>query len=413
MSTKTNTLAINGGEKACNYEWPAWPVFDDTERKALNDVLESGKWWYGEKVREFEQKFAEFQDAKYGITASSGTTALEAALRALGIGPGDEVIIPPFTFVATATAILCAGAAPVFADIDPNSACIDPDDVERKITDQTRAIMPVHLAGHVADMDRLGEIAKKHGLYLIEDACHSWGSKWKGKGTGAIGDCGVFSFQNNKNITSSEGGIILTDDKNIADACRSRTNCGRKEGEPWYRHFDLGSNVRLTEFQAALLLAQLTRLEEQTIKREKNAAIMDRELAQIEGITIVKNDPRMTRRSYHLYSFRLDLDFFGVSREKFVEALAAEGTIAWPGYPFPLYKNPLFQTGGERPGNGPLTTPHNGRKVDYSTVSCPVCEQVCLDTVWFLHQTLLADEEVILQMAAAVKKVCEHIDELK
>jgi dTDP-4-amino-4,6-dideoxygalactose transaminase len=405
-----NILAINGGEKECNIKWPSWPIWGDGERKGLNDVLESGKWWYGDKVKEFEASYAAFHGAKYGVTCSSGTTAISVALRALGIGAGDEVIIPPYTFIATATAVLEANAIPVFADIDPANLCIDPDDVERKITSKTKAIMPVHLGGHVADMDLLGEIAHEHELFLIEDACHSWGSQWKGKGTGALGDCGVFSFQANKNITSAEGGIILTDNEEIADVCRSLTNCGRAKGEPWYRHFNLGSNLRLTEFQAALLLAQLSRLEEQTIKRQDNARILDKELKDIQGIMVIENDARMTRRSYHFYSFRIDESVLQISRDKFVAALEAEGVPVNKGYPFPLYKNPLFVNAENNIGSCPLHCSYSGKDIDYNQVSCPVCEQVCGDTCWITHQALLADSDAMLSIVSSIRKVCEHID---
>jgi dTDP-4-amino-4,6-dideoxygalactose transaminase len=403
------TLAINGGKKACDIAWPTWPVWGEPERQALQGVLESGSWWYGERVREFEARFAAFQGARFGVTATSGTTALEAALLALGIGAGDEVIVPPYTFMATASAVLRVNALPVFADIQPRTLCIDPDDVRRKITARTRAVIPVHLAGRVADMDRLGEIARERGLSLVEDACHSWGSRWKGKGTGAIGTCGVFSFQASKNITSGEGGIMLTDDEALAERCRSFTNCGRVAGEAWYRHFMLGSNLRLTEFQAALLLAQLTRLEEQTLRRQANAELLTRELAGLPGIVTIEGDPRITRRGYHLYCFRLELPALGTTRAAFLRALAAEGVPATAGYDLPLYRNPLFLRSGSGPGNCPASCPYHGEPIDYRRVSCPVCEQVCEDTCWLFHTLLLAEEKAMRAIAAAIRKVCEHI----
>jgi len=214
-------LAINGGKPVTKKDFPFWPIFGEEERKILLGVFESGKWWYGEKVKEFEEKFATFQDAKYGVTCTNGTVALEASLIACGVGAGDEVIVPPYTFVATATAVLKVNAIPVFADIDIETANIDLRDVKRKITPKTKAIIPVHFAGLPCDMDLLGDIAGRHNLRIIEDACHSWGSKWKEKGTGALGDCGAFSFQMSKNITSGEGGIVLTDNEELADAIRS------------------------------------------------------------------------------------------------------------------------------------------------------------------------------------------------
>lgn len=405
-------LAINGGPKAADFTWPSWPVWGDEERENLNGVLESGKWWFGEKVQEFEQKYAEFHGAKYGVTCSSGTTALEAAMLALGIGAGHEVIVPPYTFMATASAVLKVNAIPVFADIEPDTFCLDPDEVEKAITPNTKAIMPVHFAGYVADMDRLWEIAKKHDLYIIEDACHSWGSQWKGKGTGALGHCGVFSFQASKNINSAEGGIILTDDENIADACRSFTNCGRSKGKAWYQHFVMGSNLRITEFQAAILLGQLSRLEEQTAKREKSAAILNEMLSDLPGIMISKTDPRMTRRSWHMYSIRVKPEL-GISRERFMEACQAEGVLIGGGYPTPLYKNPLFDMTGDGPEHCPISCPFYGKTVDYSKVSCPVCEAVCTDTAWISQTVLLSDEAAIRGIGTAIRKVVENAAELK
>ncbi len=406
------TLAINGGEKTCVNDWPTWPIWDDHERRALMEVLESGKWWYGERVKEFEAAYAAFQGARYGVTATSGTTALEAALLALGIGAGDEVIVPPYTFVATASAVLRVNAVPVFADIQPGTLCIDPDDVARKITPRTKAVIPVHLAGYVADMDRLNALAGERGLKVLEDACHSWGSQWKGKGTGAIGACGVFSFQASKNITSGEGGIMLTDDEELAEQCRSFTNVGRRKGGAWYQHFVLGSNLRLTEFQAAMLLAQLSRLEAHTLTRQANAAILTAGLRGIPGVVTLDDEPRMTRRGYHLYCFRLDLPALGVTRARFLEALNAEGVPATAGYTTPLYKMPLFQRAYEGARGCPVTCPFHGQPVDYTQVSCPVCEQVCEDTCWIFHSALLADEPAMHGIVAAIRKVVEHAGEL-
>ncbi len=404
----TGKLAIEGGEKACRVAWPRWPVWDDAERRALLGVLESGSWWFGDRVKEFEAAFAAFQGARFGVTATSGTTALETALIALGVGAGDEVIVPPYTFVATASAVLRVNAVPVFADIEPHSLCIDPADVERRITPRTKALIPVHLGGRVADMDRLLAIARPRAIAVVEDACHSWGSQWKGKGTGAIGTCGVFSFQASKNITSAEGGIILTDDGELAERCRSFTNVGRRPGEAWYRHFVLGSNLRLTEFQAALLLAQLGRLEEQTLVRQANAEILTEGLRHVPGIAPIENEPRMTRRGIHLYCFRLDRERLGTTRARFIEAVGAEGVPLMPGYDTPLYRNPMFGTAEAGPRGCPVTCPYYGGTVDYAATRCPVCETVCQDTCWIFHSLLLADASAMRGIVDAIGKVCEH-----
>ena len=414
-------LAINGGEKACTVQWPSWPVWHDEQRRALNEVLESGQWWYGQKVKEFEQRFAAFQDARFGVTASSGSTALEAALLGLGIQAGDEVIIPPYTFMATASAVVRVNAVPVFADIQAETLCIDPGDVERKITGRTRGIIPVHLAGYVADMDRLSAIAEAHNLFVLEDACHSWGSKWGRKGTGALGDCGAFSFQHSKNITAAEGGIVLTDKEELAETIRSYTNCGRMAGKPWYHHEILGSNLRMTEFQAALLLAQLPYLQAQTLKRQANAKILDEGLQEIPGMITMRPEPRMTRRAYHLYAFRIDERVTGISRDNFVKALTAEGVPASPGYTTPLYKYGFFRHGADddslpvaprakQAGRG--CKPFCASEVDYAGVCCPVCEEVCATTVWLKHTMLLAEADDMSAILAAVRKVCENVEEL-
>ncbi len=406
-------LALNGGTPVYSGTWPAWPVWDDTERTALLGVLESGKWWYGARVREFEQAFAAMHDARFGITTTSGTTALEAALLALGIGAGDEVIVPPYTFLATASAVLRVNAIPIFADIEPCSLCIDPDDVARKITPKTKAIIPVHIAGRVADMDRLLELARAHGLKLIEDACHAWGSQWRGTGVGALGDCGVFSFQASKNISSAEGGIILTNNAQLAEESRSYTNCGRLEGKDWYEHYLLGSNLRLTEFQAALLLAQLARLPEQNERRAANAALLTAGLRGVPGIRLIDDDPRITRRAHHFFPFRIDLAYLGVPRARFMDALRAEGVPSMIGYDRPLYKNPLFQRAWQSgPASCPVSCPFHGSLVDYTQVSCPVCAEVVEDTLWLFHTLLLADTPAVEAIVTAFRKVIDHRAEL-
>jgi dTDP-4-amino-4,6-dideoxygalactose transaminase len=397
-------LAIHGGQPACRINWPAWPVHDAAEREGLLAVLESGKWWYGEKVRQFEAEFAAFQGARYGVTATNGTTAIEMALKGLGVLEGDEVIVPPYTFIATASAVITVGAIPVFADILPDSLCLDPADVERKITARTKAIIPVHVAGYVADMDRLNALAQRHHLRVLEDAAHSWGSRWKGQGTGTLGDCGTFSFQVSKNITAGEGGIMVTNDEALAELCRSYTNCGRRKGGAWYDHDLLGSNLRLTEFQAAILLAQLGRLEQQIARRQASARLLDDALHALPGIRLLAPEPRMTRRSYHIYIFRVDEAVLGRSRDEFLAALNAEGVPASRGWYHPLYVNGVFRHAAQGPANG-ISAPLHGKGVDYTQVHCPVCEQVCRDAVWIPQHVLLADAAAIGSLAAAVRKL--------
>jgi dTDP-4-amino-4,6-dideoxygalactose transaminase len=400
----SDRLALLGGEPACNAAWPNWPIHDETEEAQLLEVLRSGEWWYGEKVQQFEREFAAFQGAAYAVTCTNGTTAIEMGLRALGVTAGDEVIVPPYTFIATATAVVTIGGVPVFADIDPDTLCLDPQDVARKISPRSRAIVPVHVGGRTADMDRINGLAKKHNLAVLEDAAHAWGSKCDGRGAGTLGRCGTFSFQVSKNITAGEGGILVTDEKDLADLCRSFSHCGRTEGSAWYDHNYLGSNLRMTEFQAALLLAQLARLEEHVARREQSANLLDEALADIPAIRQLAPAPRMTRRSYHMYIFRLNQTELGISRERFLEALQAEGVPASEGWYRPLYRNGVFANAHVGPPHG-IRAPLAGMGVDYRGVSCPVCEQVCGDTVWIPQNVLLADEPQVLQVAEAIRKV--------
>lgn len=400
----SDRLALHGGEPACNFAWPQWPIYDQSEEKQLLEVLRSGEWWYGKKVRQFEREFADFQGAAYGVTCTNGTTAIEMGLRALGVTPGDEVIVPPYTFIATATAVITVGAVPVFADIDPETLCLDPDGAARKISPRTRAIIPVHVGGRIADMMRINELAKSHNLAVLEDAAHAWGSQSRGQGAGTIGRCGTFSFQVSKNITAGEGGILVTDNKDLADLCRSFTHCGRTEGSAWYDHNNLGSNLRMTEFQAAILLAQLARLEEHIARRQRNAALLDEALAGIPAIRRLAPATDMTRRSYHMYIFRLNETELGVSRARFLEALEAEGVPASEGWYRPLYLNGVFANAHAGPRHG-IRAPLAGMGVDYRGVSCPVCEQVCNDAVWIPQNVMLGDKSQILLLAEAIRKV--------
>jgi dTDP-4-amino-4,6-dideoxygalactose transaminase len=411
-ASSSNRLAILGGEPVCSFEWPNWPIHDSSEEAELLGVLRSGEWWYGAKVQQFEREFAAFQGAAYGVSCTNGTTALEMGLRALGVVAGDEVIVPPYTFIATATSVVTVGAIPVFADIDPETLCLDPGDVDRKISSKTRAVIPVHVAGRIADMAQINELAKTHKLAVLEDAAHAWGSQWEGRGAGTLGRCGTFSFQVSKNITAGEGGILVTDNKGLANLCRSFSHCGRTEGSAWYDHNNLGSNLRMTEFQAAILLAQLGRLKEHVDHRERSAAILDEGLANIRAIHQLSPAPRMTRRSYHMYVFRLNEVELGISRERFLEALQAEGVPASEGWYRPLYHNGVFANAHVGPPHG-IQAPLAGMGVDYRDVSCTVCEQVCRDAVWLPQNVLLADEPKIHRLAEAIRKVIDGAAGLK
>ena len=407
QTSASDRLALHGGEPACDFAWPAWPIHDATEQERLLEVLRSGEWWYGDRVRRFECEFACFQGAAHAVTCTNGTTAIEMGLRALGVLPGDEVIVPPYTFIATASAAMSLGAIPVFADIDPDTLCLDPNDAARKITSRTRAIIPVHVGGRIADMTAINALARQHNLAVLEDAAHAWGSRWQERGAGTLGRCGTFSFQMSKNITAGEGGVLVTDDAELADLCRSFSHCGRTNDGEWYDHPVLGSNLRITEFQAALLSAQLARLADQTRRRAASAALLDEALSGIPGIRILAPAPDMTRRSYHMYVFRLNEEALGISRATFLQALEAEGVPAWAGWNRPLYRNGVFVNANAGPAHG-IRAPLAGKMADYSQVVCPVCEQVCQDAVWIPQHVLLADEPHIQRLAEAIGKVAKN-----
>ena len=353
-----------------------WPIHSESERAALLRVLDRGKWFDGEESKAFEKRYAAFQGAEYGVACTSGTTALEIVLEAHNIGQGDEVIVPPYTFVATATAVLRVGATPVFADVDAGW-CLSPESVASVITDRTKAIMTVHFGGAMGNIEALAALALDRNLVLIEDACHAWGSAWEGKGADfCLGCCGVFSFQESKNLTAGEGGIIVTNDATLAARCRSIVNCGREEGAPWYHHVNLGTNARITEFGAALLLAQLERYPSQLALRAANAALLDAGFKDIPGLMPQPPVPGMTRRSYHLYCLRLDEATFGMSRETFLATCHAQGLPLMAGYPIPLYRQPVFQKFLQR---------HN-----YGACSCPVTEALCAsEGIWITQPALL------------------------
>lgn len=405
-------LAINGGTKTRTRPFPGWPVFDDSEVKALEEVCRSGQWGMlsGSKVSEFEKKFAEFQDAKHGVCVCNGTVALEVALKAVGVKAGDEVIVPPYTFIASASSVLNIGAIPVFVDIDPETYNLDPSKIEAAITPKTRAVLAVHIGGGPADLDGILAAGRKHGLKVVEDAAQAHGAAWNGRRIGAIGDAGTFSFQSSKNLTAGEGGIVLTNDPQVYATAWSLHNCGRVPEGRWYEHRILGSNLRMTEFQGAILLSQIKRLEDQMKTREENALYLDSKLSGIEGIRPLKRDPRVTTHAYHLYIFRYDSQAFnGIPRAKFLEALNAEGVPCSNGY-VPLYKEQMFYV---EPDGCPAACGFAGRKIDYGAVSCPAAEHACAnEAVWFGQNMLLGTKQDMDEIAAAIAKIRSNVGEL-
>ena len=406
--------AILGGEPLRIRPWPKWPIHGLEEERNLLEVLRSGCWGVGgQRVPRFERAYADFQDARYGIACANGTVAIEVALLAAGIGFGDEVITTPYTFVATTSSILKANAVPIYADIDEATGNLDPADVEKRITSKTKGIVPVHVAGLPVDIDRFEEIGRKHNLAVIYDAAHGWGSQWRGRGVGAYGALNTYSFQSSKNITSGEGGMILTCDEELAELARSYVNCGRSSKGEWYEHFLVGANLRLSEFASAILLAQLDRLEEQTLLRAHNAAALKGFLEGLEGIRIAPEDARVTRRAYHMLQMRYDKEAWkGLPRAKFLAAMNAEGipvTKVWP----LMNRMGLFRQDPPPKSCAALLLTPKDERPDYANLVLPNAEKLSDETgFWLLQSRMLGDESDMRDVADAMAKVRENLDEL-
>ncbi|HYA48034.1 MAG TPA: DegT/DnrJ/EryC1/StrS family aminotransferase [archaeon] len=404
-------LALLGGRKAKRKPFPVWPQYDDKERRALQEVLESRVWWRtpGTRTLEFEKAFASYHGARHGIAVTNGTAALEVTMAALGIGFGDEVILPNFTFVATASAVLFANALPVLVDVDPETHCIDPALAEAAITPRTKAIIAVHMGGHPADLDRLQKLAKKHGIHLVEDSAHAHGSEWKGKKIGTFGTAATFSFQASKLMTAGEGGMIISNDDAFERQARSVHDCGRMPGEWFYSHFIYGSNYRLSEWQGAVLTVQLSRLEEQTRHRHGNGRLLDKLLGEIPGITPQKCDPRCTRNGQYAYIFHVEKKkFAGISTENFIAALNAEGIPTQASYP-PLHELDCFRNGEYRKC---LSGPQAAEKHAFLKQTFPHTQRAAWETVWIPQFALLGDEEDMREIAAAISKIQRNAAEI-
>ena len=397
-----NNLAINGGEKTVKNSF-TWPVFDESEVDAVTQVARSGQWGNPDckgLVEKFEQEFAAACESKYAISCVNGSVALRLALIASGVRPGDEVIIPPYTFIATATAVVEANCVPVFVDIEADTYNLNPDLIERAITPRTKAIIPVHFGGQACNMDRIMEIARKHKLVVIEDAAHAHGAEYKSKKLGSIGDAGCFSFQSSKNINAGEGGLVVTNNESLFNMMNSLRNVGRVQGGEWYEHHYLGCNYRITQFQAALLSTQLSRLEEQTAIREKNAQYLTQLLSSIDGVSPLTRGHGETIHCYHLYIFRYDKSKFGgLAKKEFSQMLSAEGVPSFMGYPKPIYKQPVFQ-------NKNFMCYAIPEEVSYRDVSCPVAERACYEeAIWILQHAMLGTREDMEQFAEAIRKI--------
>jgi dTDP-4-amino-4,6-dideoxygalactose transaminase len=393
--TTHGTLAINGGSPVRSEPFLGWPVFGHEEEDALLAALRSGTWGSldGTFVKRFEQEFAAFQGARYGIACVNGTMALSVALKSLGVGQGDEVLVPPYTFIATVSAALMVGAAPVFVDVDRETLLIDPSLIDAAVTPRTKAIIPVHHAGSPADMDGVMAAAQRHGLRVIEDAAQAHGAAWRGTPVGAIGDIGTFSFQSSKAINAGEGGAMVTNDPDLDELLWSYRNVGRRRGGEWYEHVRLGWNLRMTEFQAALIIQQMKRFPAQQAHRSESAAYLSARLAEIPGVVPLRVPDGVTAHSWYSYHIRwLGAAGGGLAKKDFAAALWAEGVPVFGGY-VPLNRNQAIRDeivalGGPEP------------------VACPNAERAEADEIlMFSLPILMGTHDDLDDVADAVAKV--------
>ena len=410
-------LAITGGKPLRKRPLPQWPIATKAEAAALKNVLESTRWggqpFPGKHATAFAAKFAQVHTAKYGQCVNTGTVAIQAALKAIGIKPGDEVIVPAYTWEGTVGPVLLVNAIPVFVDVDPDTYCLDARFLEKAITPKTKAILPVHLGMRFADMDEILRIATKHNLKVVEDCAHAHGGMWRGKGAGSMGDLGAFSFQTSKLITSGEGGAIITNNLEYMEVVQSYINAGRASITDKYKKRIIGFNYRLGEFQAAVLGAQLKRLLKEGVIRHKNMKRLEARLKNTDGIDLLKADPRITRLAPYGYV----LKFFAekvkdIPRAAFVAALQLEGVHCDGLFYEPVYKSSLFPVD---PTDFPALSWGREKPLDLrSMYSCPEAEKAAYhEAVWFPHQHFLGTTKDVNDIADAIHKVLENIEELR
>jgi len=410
-------LAITSGKPLRKKPLTQWPIATKAEAAALKDVLESTQWggqpFPGKHAADFAAKFARMHTAKYGQCVNTGTVAIQAALKAIGIKPGDEVIVPAYTWEGTVGPVLLVNAVPVFVDVDPDTYCINVRLIERAITPKTKAILPVHLGMRFADMDEILRIATKHNLKVVEDCAHAHGGMWRGKGAGSMGDLGAFSFQTSKLITSGEGGAVITNNLEYMELVQSYINAGRASITDKYKKRIIGFNYRLGEFQAAVLGAQLKRLLKEGVIRHKNMKRLEARLKNTDGIDLLKADPRITRLAPYGYVFKYFAEKVkDIPRAAFVAALQLEGVHCDGLFYEPVYKSSLFPVD---PTDFPALSWGREKPLDLrSMYSCPEAEKAAYhEAVWFPHQHFLGTTKDVNDIADAIHKVLENIEELR
>lgn len=408
--------AILGGPKAHPGNFSSWPVFGVTEEKGLSDILKSKAWGRlnGSATAQFETAYSRLTGAGYSLAVSSGTSALTTILGTLGVGPGDEVIIPVYTFVATYNVVVLNYALPVFVDTDIESFQMDAGKVQAAITPETRAIMPVHIGGSPVNVDAFLDIGKQNNIPIIEDACQAHLAEWKQTKVGNFGLAGAFSFQSSKNLNCAEGGAITTNNESFIKACYSFHNQGQGGRTTAYTPGSgtRGTNLRITEFQASLLLSQMTRVEEQSKRRWANAQYLTQLLDQIPGITPARLYPGTTRSAYHLYMFRYNKEHFaGLSRAKFLEALTAEGIPNAVGYG--QMNKDTYVTGLAR---NKYYLKIYGEKLMEDWLErnqCPQNDRLTAEqSVWFFQNMLLGSRTDMEQIANGIRKIQQYAPDI-
>jgi dTDP-4-amino-4,6-dideoxygalactose transaminase len=404
-------LAALGGTPVRTKPYPDWPVYDERDIQAVTDVIKSGRWggypYPGPQTAEFARRFAEMQGGGFAVPMANGTVTMEVALRAVNIGWGDEVLVPAYTFQATAAAVMSAGAIPVIVDVDEQTYCIDPKAAQAAITPQSKAIIPVHLGAEMADMDAIMELARQYDLVVIEDCAHALGAKWRGKGAGTIGHFGSFSLQSSKTLTSGEGGVLLCRTPELAARVASLIDCGRPHDQE-ERLFTMGANYRLSEFQAALGTVGLERFPEQVKQRESMAAYMDEALSEVPGVRILKRDPRHTTRSFYRYIFAMDPKVFKVNHDAVCYALDKEGIPCWVGYEA-MHHYELFQ-----PKLSRLPVPSAfPERFDFSKMSYFAAERACeQEAIWLDEAIFRVGKTGVDDVILALHKILENSDKL-
>ncbi|HJN12815.1 MAG TPA: DegT/DnrJ/EryC1/StrS family aminotransferase [Pirellulaceae bacterium] len=415
LAAEPGKPALLGGRPVFKGAWPRWPEWRESWEPEILKVLRSGRWYRGHsggKVPEFEAAYAQLLGAKRCLATASGTTALITSLHVLGLDAGDEVIVSPYTFIATYNAVLMHKALPVFADTDPETLTMDPASIESRITKRTRAILPVHIFGMPCDMDAINAIAKKHKLAVIEDACQAWLAEYKGRMCGTLADLGCFSFQNSKHITSGEGGAITGNNEDLLDRCNSFHNCGRAAGSfHGQGYFTRGSNYRMQHFQAAMLLQQLDKLVKETEVRRKNADYLSANLQQIRGVTPARL-PKDSRAVWHLYPLRYDAaQFSGLPRAAFMRALRAEG-VPCSGVYHEQYYDGLLNEAIESHGFQRLFSRERLKAYRDSLQELTGNQLVCSTTVGLPQNLLLGQRRELEQVIEAIRKIQAHSGEL-